>query len=127
LESFRDLCWVFRNTRIKYKNNGSYITDFFIDLDVQFNEKNVIQFAPIIKIYATQKLKKNNITKIEFYTLMNDYLNKNEDYIDTVLDLELTRLRNKLPNVIVTPDRKVLNLIYRGNKQDMKYGTHLNL
>ncbi len=36
---------------------------------------------------------------------MNDYLNKNEDYIDTVLDLELTRLRNKLPNVIVTPDR----------------------
>ena len=90
---------------LKYKNNGSYITDFFIDLDVQFNEKNVIQFAPIIKIYATQKLKKNNITKIEFYTLMNDYLNKNEDYIDTVLDLELTRLRNKLPNVIVTPDR----------------------
>ena len=37
--------------------------------------------------------------------LLNDYLNKNEDYIDTVLDLELTRLRNKLPNVIVTPDR----------------------
>ena len=36
---------------------------------------------------------------------MNDYLNKNEDYIDTVLDLELTRLRNKLPNIIVTPDR----------------------
>jgi hypothetical protein len=36
---------------------------------------------------------------------MNDYLNKNENYIDTVLDLELTRLRNKLPNVIVTPDR----------------------
>ena len=91
--------------QLQYKNTGSYITDFFIDLDVQFNEKNVIQFAPIIKIYATQKLKKNNITRSEFYSLMNDYLNKNEDYIDTVLDLELTRLRNKLPNVIVTPDR----------------------
>ena len=91
--------------QLQYKNTGSYITDFFIDLDVQFNEKNVIEFAPIIKIYATQKLKKNNITRSEFYSLMNDYLNKNEDYIDTVLDLELTRLRNKLPNVIVTPDR----------------------
>jgi hypothetical protein len=91
--------------QLQYKNTGSYITDFFIDLDVQFNEKNVIQFAPIIKIYATQKLKNNNITRSEFYSLMNDYLNKNEDYIDTVLDLELTRLRNKLPNVIVTPDR----------------------
>jgi hypothetical protein len=91
--------------QLQYKNTGSYITDFFIDLDVQFNEKNVIEFAPIIKIYATQKLNNPNITKSEFYSLMNDYLNKNEDYIDTVLDLELTRLRNKLPNVIVTPDR----------------------
>jgi hypothetical protein len=91
--------------QLQYKNTGSYITDFFIDLDVQFNEKNVIEFAPIIKIYATQKLKNPNITRSQFYSLMNDYLNKNEDYIDTVLDLELTRLRNKLPNVIVTPDR----------------------
>jgi hypothetical protein len=41
---------------LEYKNSGSYITDFFIDLNVQFNEKNVIDFAPLIKIYATQKL-----------------------------------------------------------------------
>ena len=91
--------------KLQYKNTGSYITDFFIDLDVQFTEKNVIEFAPMIKIYATQKLKNNNITKSQFYTLMNNYLDKNENYIDVVLDLELTRLRNKLPNVIVTPDR----------------------
>ena len=41
---------------LEYKDSGSYITDFFIDLNVQFNEKNVIDFAPLIKIYATQKL-----------------------------------------------------------------------
>ena len=41
---------------LKYKDSGSYITDFFIDLNVQFNEKNVVDFAPLIKIYATQKL-----------------------------------------------------------------------
>ena len=88
-----------------YKNTGSYITDFFIDLNVQFNEQNVINFAPIIKIYATQKLKNNNITRSEFFTLMNDYIDKNDLYISTVLDLELTRLRNKLPNIVVTPER----------------------
>ena len=27
---------------LTYTNQGSYITDFFIDLNVQFNEKNVI-------------------------------------------------------------------------------------
>ena len=42
--------------QLEYKDSGSYITDFFIDLNVQFNEKNVIDFAPLIKIYATQKL-----------------------------------------------------------------------
>ena len=41
---------------LEYKDSGSYITDFFIDLNVQFNEKNVIDFAPLIKIFATQKL-----------------------------------------------------------------------
>jgi hypothetical protein len=42
--------------KLEYKNSGSYLTDFFIDLNVQFNEQNVKDFAPIIKIYATQKL-----------------------------------------------------------------------
>lgn len=39
-----------------YSDNGSYITDFFVDMNVAFTEQNIIQFAPIIKIYATQKL-----------------------------------------------------------------------
>jgi len=42
--------------KLVYSNNGSYITDFFIDLNVAFTELNIIQFANIIKIYATQKL-----------------------------------------------------------------------
>ena len=42
--------------QLVYSNNGSYITDFFIDLDVAFTPENVKLFAPIIKIYATQKL-----------------------------------------------------------------------
>lgn len=43
--------------QLTYKDNGSFITDFFIDLNVAFNVQNVKNFAPIIKIYATQKLK----------------------------------------------------------------------
>ena len=39
-----------------YSDNGSYITDFFIDLNVQFTEKNIQDFAPLIMLYATQKL-----------------------------------------------------------------------
>jgi len=39
-----------------YSDNGSYITDFFIDLNVQFTEENIKDFAPLIMLYATQKL-----------------------------------------------------------------------
>lgn len=42
--------------QLVYSNNGSYITDFFIDLNVAFTEFNIKQFNSIIKIYATQKL-----------------------------------------------------------------------
>ena len=44
--------------KLKYDNNGSYITDFFIDLNVAFTEFNIKQFAKVIKMYATQKLNK---------------------------------------------------------------------
>jgi hypothetical protein len=42
--------------KLVYSNNGSYITDFFIDFNVAFTELNIQQFAKIIKMYATQKL-----------------------------------------------------------------------
>jgi hypothetical protein len=41
---------------LQYKDNGSYITDFFVDLNIAFTQRNVELFAPMIKIYATQKL-----------------------------------------------------------------------
>ena len=44
---------------LTYKNNGSFITDFFIDFNVAFTEYNVKTFAPIIKVYASQKLKES--------------------------------------------------------------------
>ena len=42
---------------LMYGNNGSYITDFFLDFNVAFTEDNIKTFAPIIKVYASQKLK----------------------------------------------------------------------
>jgi hypothetical protein len=41
-----------------YSDNGSYITDFFVDNNIEFTESNVITCSPLIKIYATQKYKK---------------------------------------------------------------------
>lgn len=88
--------------QLVYSNNGSYITDFFVDLKVEFTEKNVIDFAPIIKIYATQKLKNPNLNVISFYGLMDEYLNDSEEYINNVINVMLPTVRKELPNIVVT-------------------------
>jgi hypothetical protein len=55
---------------LTYKNNGSYITDFFIDNNIEFSEANIVALAKPIKIYATQKLKNPNITSESFLTII---------------------------------------------------------
>ena len=91
-------------TELQYKNSGSYITDFFIDLNVAFTVDNVINFAPIIKIYATQKLKDNTLNFAKFYKSMNDYLLSVDKFrSDTITNLMLS-LRNKLPDVNNSPE-----------------------
>ncbi len=43
-------------TFLKYTDNGSFITDFFIDFNIAFSVENIKNLTPIIKIYASQKL-----------------------------------------------------------------------
>ena len=90
--------------QLEYKNSGSYITDFFIDMNVEFVEKNVIDFAPIIKLYATQKLLNGNLNVGSFYTLMDTYLIESENYIGNVINTMLPLVRKELPNVFITND-----------------------
>ena len=89
---------------LQYKNNGSYITDFFVDMNVQFNEKNVQDFAPIIKIYASEKLKNKNLNLTSFYSLMDNYIIESENYINNVINVMLPSVRKQLPTVFITQD-----------------------
>ena len=89
---------------LAYKDSGSYITDFFVDLNVLFNEKNVQEFAPLIKIYATQKLTNPNLNYTSFYSLMDDYIIESDNYINNVINVMLPAVRKQLPNVFVEED-----------------------
>jgi hypothetical protein len=93
-------------TLLRYSDSGSYITDFFIDINVEFSEQNVINFAPIIKIYATQKLQDPSLNRTKFFTLMSNYITKSETYINTVLGLELTTVRKNLKSVTIKKESK---------------------
>ena len=103
-------------TSLQYSNLGSYITDFFIDMNVEFEENNVIRFAPIIKIYATQKLLDVSLNREKFLNLMSVYLTKGENYIDTVLNLELTTLRKNIPKVTIKKEAKKVKADLNGEQ-----------
>jgi hypothetical protein len=90
--------------KLEYTNNGSYITDFFVDLNVEFNENNVKFYSPIIKLYATQKLTDPTLNKTKFYSLMNEYIGKGETYLKLILDDTLIKTRAKLGTVNVTTE-----------------------
>lgn len=86
-----------------YKDNGSYITDFFIDCNVAFTSENVKNLWPIIKIYATQKLNDNTLNYDKFVLLMNKYLNGLDGFNNKIINNTMTKIRKLLPNVVDTP------------------------
>ena len=82
----------------KYTNNGSYLTDFFIDLDIEFSEGNVILLSNIIKLYASKKKENPQITKNDFFAEYNRFLTEQRDFQTDMLDYVFTQLNKDLPN-----------------------------
>ena len=93
--------------KLEYKDSGSYITDFFIDNDIAFNQENIKNLSTIIKMYATQKLNNNSLTKIQFQTLINDYLTNCNDLQSDILNGVLTNLNKDLPNYQEVPEKTI--------------------
>jgi hypothetical protein len=88
--------------QLEYKNSGSYITDFFVEMDMEFNENNVKFYAPIIKLYASEKLNDPTLNMFKFYENMNKYIQNGESYLNLILDDTLVKTRSKLGTVNVT-------------------------
>ena len=95
---------------LTYKNTGSYITDFFIDNNIEFSSENIIALAKPIKIYATQKLKNPNITRENFLILMDN----NQKALDTFLEDNINQTLSLLEKEINNIDIVEINEIYSG-------------
>ena len=90
---------------VEYSSTGSYITDFFVNNNIEFTTDNVVLLAPIIKMYATQKLKTPTITVAQFQNQINQYLNNESVLQDNFLNLVLDGVRRDLPNQQQLPER----------------------
>ena len=96
---------------LTYKDGGSYITDFFIDCNVAFTVESITNLYPIIKVYATQKLKDPTLNYDKFIILINDYLNGIDAFNKKILDNLMIKLQKELPNVNDTPQQKTTSVL----------------
>jgi hypothetical protein len=108
---------------VRYSSIGSYITDFFIDNNIAFTSDNVTLLAPIIKMYATQKLNNPNLTALQFQNQLTQYLGREVDIQNNFLDGVLSRLRSDkgLPNQQQLPERTISSKITGGQSKVEMY------
>lgn len=97
--------------KLKYTDNGSYITDFFIDFNIEFNSNNVINLSKIIKIYASQKVENESLTPDEFYETFNKFLDTQSDFQNNMLNHIFVNLNRKLPEVNINNQESRLSRI----------------
>jgi len=81
-----------------YSDTGSFITDFFIDMDIEFNESNVKSLGPIIQIFASQKYE-SSVTSQQFMTSFNQYLTLLDSSQKKIQNNLFTKLNKDLPNI----------------------------
>jgi len=87
-----------------YNNGGSYITDFFVDSNIEFTQQNVFQLSELVKQYATEKLSNPNLTARDFAGQLSAYINDNESFYNTTLDNTINIFQRNLPNISQVPE-----------------------
>ena len=102
----------FEDSGFAYTNNGSYLTDFFVDLDYEFTKENVELLAPLIRIYAQKKAENNsNSYGSEFIGDVNKFLQEQEDFQKDILNQIFIKLNRDLPSVSITEDSLQLSKV----------------
>ena len=90
-----------------YKNTGSFITDFFIDNNIEFSVDNIVLCKQLIKMYATQKLNNSNINSSQFKSNLSSYLSDMTNLQYNFFNTTLTKVRTTLPNYQQLPESTI--------------------
>ena len=97
---------------VRYSDQGSYITDFFVTNDINFTKENVKLCAPLIKIFATQKLSNGgDLNFSQFQSSLKTYSNNLIDFQKNIFNNLMTYLQKELPNISSVPEGGIKSAI----------------
>jgi len=104
-----------------YSDQGSYYTDFFIDLNIEFTPSNVKNFAPLIKIYGTQKLLADgDYGAVQFTEQINQFYVDGDKFVSQILTQLFFKLQKQLPNVEQSNEKPIISAL-DGNFQKLDH------
>ena len=98
-------------TNLQYTDNGSYITDFFVDNNVEFSVPNITLYSELIKVYATRKLLNPSITTGGFRNQINNFISNGTNLQNIVLNRTMESLRKNLDEQSQLPERVIQSVI----------------
>ena len=87
--------------KLEYSNDGSFITDFFPTMNVEFKSENVIYYQNVIKVFATQKLQQYTsgvFDSTKFKTNIDSILTTFNSEISTLFNQTFIELSKGLVN-----------------------------
>lgn len=96
---------------LRYSDNGSYITDFFIDNNVEFSELNIRYCSQLIKMYATQKFQNPSLDGPTFRSNLINFLNTEVNLQNEVITDVLLQTRADLPVVEQPLDQSIKSAV----------------
>ena len=102
-----------------YDDNGSFITDFFIDFDVVFTENNIVNLHRIIKIYASQKLEQYQLTPTP--PILPNISNSNGTVLETINYSNGTKI------IVFKDNDKKFTALIDGNNKVVTTGQKVDL
>jgi len=96
---------------LKYASTGSTIFDFFIDNNIEFSVDNIKTLYPLIRIYATQKLKDPSFNGSKFSNFLGEIVNNNQDFQNIILNSIMQKITKELPNINETPTKPITSTL----------------
>ena len=90
-----------------YSDNGSFITDFFVEMGVAFTKENVEKYASLIKVYATQKYLNSPSSDYSdaFRISLNGYLTRLENLRNQIFAGSILKIQKNISEIsVVTPE-----------------------
>jgi len=97
-------------------NTGSYITDFFPEMNIEVTPQSIEILAPLIKIYATQKKKNPSFNRQNMITEIDNFINDIDSFTDNVFNLLCQKIQKDLPNVKEIVDDKQTTTAVQGTQ-----------